>query len=152
VRRGMRSARHAPLRSGEAMTNRGVTAVSKSQSTTAKTLHGVSRYKGRRSTFALGFWVAVPALLLATTAGAFILFGSAANKNTATTADAYRLGTIIRDNGSVRCVHGTFDNVTGSISENTPSCETTMIVEGGQMPSPLGTIHTLNAISNSFKK
>ncbi|HEX3503519.1 MAG TPA: hypothetical protein VHU22_09020 [Xanthobacteraceae bacterium] len=131
-----------------------MTTVSKSQSTGAKTLRGVSRHKGYRSAFAVGFWVVVPALLLATTAGLFILFGPApaANKNTAAMADAHRLGTIIRDNGSVRCVHGTFDNVTGSISENTPSCETTMIVEGGQAPSPLGTIHTLNAISNSFKK
>jgi hypothetical protein len=136
------------------MMSRGMTAVSKSQSTSAKSAHGASRQKRRRSAFVLGFWIAAPVLLLAASAGFFFLFrpALATSKNTAAMADAHRLGTIIRDNGSVRCVHGTFDNVTGSISESMPSCETTTIVEGAPAPSPLGTIHTLNAISNSFKK
>jgi hypothetical protein len=131
-----------------------MTTVSKSQFTSAKAARGVSRKKGRRSAFALVFWIAVPVLLLVATAGFFVLFkpALATSKNAAATADAHRLGTIIHDNGSVRCVHGTFDNLTGSILENTPSCETTTIVEGGPAPSPLGTIHTLSAISNSFKK
>jgi hypothetical protein len=65
--------------------------------------------------------------------------------------DTHRLGAIYSDDGTTRCARATFDNRTGKISQGPAACETTMFVDGQHVPVPLGTAHTLNAISNSFK-
>jgi hypothetical protein len=131
-----------------------VTAASKSRSANQKSTRGTPRPKGRRGAFAMKFWAAALILLPAGFAALVILFKPAllTNKASGPAADAYRLGTIVSDNGSMRCVHGTFDNVTGSISATKPSCEATTFTERGEKPVPLGTIHTLSAISDSFRK
>lgn len=97
------------------------------------------------------FAAAIMALASAMTVGLLALPRSSppANENTASVGDTYRMGTIARDNGSAKCTHATFDNVTGQISRSKELCDTTAAV--GEQQGPLGTIHTLNAISNSFR-
>jgi hypothetical protein len=136
---------------GNAMENRGASAVSKSRS--VKRGGGALRQQSGRSGFAVGFWVAASALLLAGFAGLFVLLTPpvSANKNVAV-ADTHRIATIVRDDGSAICVHATFDNVTGSISEKKPTCESTVVTYAAGKTSDLGTMRTLNAISNYFRK
>jgi hypothetical protein len=130
-----------------------MTTVSKSR-TAKQSLPATPRQRGGRKAFAFRFWAAAVMLVPIGAAGLFVLITPALSpeKNPGPPPDTYRLGTIISDNGSVRCMHGTFDNTTGSVSENKPSCETTTFVDRGGSPTPVGTIRTLSAISDSFRK
>jgi hypothetical protein len=124
---------------GNAMENRGASAVSKSRS--VKQRGGALRQQGGRSGFAVGFWAAASALLLAGFVGLFVLFTPpvSANKSIAA-ADTHRLAAIVRDDGGTICVHATFDNVTGSICEKRPMCESTVITGAADKSSALGTM------------
>ena len=125
--------------------------VSKSRSVNRR--GGTLRQQGGRSGFAVGFWVAASALLPAVFAGLFVLFAPpvSAGKNVAA-ADTHRLAAIMRDDGGTICAHATFGNITGSISEKQPTCQSTAVTNAADPPSALGTMHTFNAISRSFRK
>ena len=125
--------------------------VSKSRS--VKGRGGALRQQGGRGGFAVGFWTATSALLLASFAGLFVLIAPpvSAGKNAAG-ADIHRLAAIMRDDGSTICVHATFDNITGSISEKQPTCEATATTSAADQPSAVGTMRTLNTISKPFRK
>jgi len=139
------------------MESRGVPAVTKLRSTGDTSARAALRRKSGRAAFIKAFWLAASASVLAGAIGVWIAFKPAAspieNAVSASTADPHRLASIVHDDGSVRCVRGTFDNVTGSVAENKKPCETAPVLGRGEAaPQPLGTIHTLSAISNSFRK
>jgi len=62
-----------------------------------------------------------------------------------------RYGTIVQYVGGERCRHMTFDNNTGRIAENAPSCDHKPVVEGRSVQAPQGTTGVLGAISKSFR-
>jgi hypothetical protein len=66
-------------------------------------------------------------------------------------ADIQGVGTIVLPSGANGCQHKTFDNRTGQISESGIPCQSAVAVDANGVPIPLGTVHTLNAISKSFK-
>jgi hypothetical protein len=141
----------ADLRStGNAMTNRGVTTSGSPQPVNRATPRGTP-VKRHRHTAVMMFAAAIMALPSAITVG-FLTMPNAdpsTNENTASVRDGYRMGTITRETESAKCAHATFDNVTGQISRSKVLCDTTATVDEQQRP--LGTIHTLKAISNSFR-
>jgi hypothetical protein len=106
---------------------------------------------GRRHAAIMVFAAAIMALASATAVGFLALPKSDPNENTASVRDPYRMATITRDTGSVKCIRATFDNVKGQISRSNAFCDTTATAARPQAPGPLGTIHTLNAISSSFR-
>jgi hypothetical protein len=61
-----------------------------------------------------------------------------------------RYGTIVQYVGGERCRHMTFDNSTGRIAENSPSCDRNPVVDRGGTQAPRGTTGVLGAISKSF--
>jgi hypothetical protein len=66
-------------------------------------------------------------------------------------ADIQSVGTIVLPSGANGCQHKMFDNRTGQISESGIPCQNAVAVDANGVPIPLGTVHTLNAISKSFK-
>ena len=66
-------------------------------------------------------------------------------------ADIQSVGTIVLPSGANGCQHRTFDNRTGQISQSASPCQSAVAVDANGVPIPLGTVHTLNAISKSFK-
>jgi hypothetical protein len=66
-------------------------------------------------------------------------------------ADIQSVGTIVLPSGPNGCQHRTFDNRTGQISQSGSPCQSAVAVDANGVPIPLGTVHTLNAISKSFK-
>jgi len=62
-----------------------------------------------------------------------------------------RYGTIVQYVGGERCRHMTFDNRTGRISENAPSCDRNPVVENRDAPPSRGSGGILGAISKSFR-
>jgi hypothetical protein len=139
------------------METKGVSTAGKVRSAGGKPLRVAPRRKSGRAAFIRGFWFAAAGTVVAGAIGVWVAFKPTAsrfeNVVSASTADSHRLATIVREDGDVRCVRGTFDNVTGSIAQNKMSCDMAPIhVTGDAAPQPLGTIHTLSAISNSFKK
>jgi hypothetical protein len=67
-------------------------------------------------------------------------------------ADIQSVGTIVLPSGANGCQHRMFDNRTGQISESGIPCQDSVAVDANGVPIPLGTVHTLNAISKSFKR
>jgi hypothetical protein len=94
---------------------------------------------------------AIMALASAITVGFLTLTNADPSTNEASVSerDGYRMGTITRETESAKCAHATFDNVTGQVSRNKALCDTT--AAAAEQQGPLGTIHTLKAISNSFR-
>jgi hypothetical protein len=67
----------------------------------------------------------------------------------ATRAQIGTTGSILILDGKT-CRNKTFDNRTGQISDASAHCPDTALDDKG-MPVPLGTMHTMNSISGSFK-
>jgi hypothetical protein len=137
---------------GNGMTNRGVTASGSQRPVKRASTRGTPFKGGGRHSAAIGVPIATFALIAVSTVTAGYLGWPkpAANESTASVSEAHRLGVIVSETGSLRCVHATFDNLTGRITEKSVSCESTAS-DGHQPAVPMGTIHTLNAISNSFR-
>lgn len=137
---------------GNGMTNRGVTTSGSPRPVKRASTRGMPFKGGGRHSPAIGIPIATFTLIAvsAATAGYLAWPKPATNETTASVSEAHRLGVIVSDTGSLRCVHATFDNLTGRITEKNVSCEPTAS-DGRQPAVPLGTMHTLNAISNSFR-
>jgi|GEM_PF-4280388 hypothetical protein len=65
-------------------------------------------------------------------------------------AEEHRLGTIATKSSGGQCQTMTFDNVTGRLSRGADNCDG-VTYDSRAAAAPLGTMHTLNAISKSFK-
>jgi hypothetical protein len=137
---------------GNWMTNRGVTISGSPRPVKRASTRGTPFKGGGRHSAAAAVPVATFALIAvsAATAGYLAWPKPATDENTASVSEAHRLGVIVSDTGNLRCVHATFDNLTGRITEKSVSCEPTAS-DGHRPAAPLGTVHTLNAISNSFR-
>jgi hypothetical protein len=61
------------------------------------------------------------------------------------------VGTIIVHSAANGCQHRRFDNQTGLMSDATTQCQPDVTLDAKGVPIPMGTVHTLNAISKSFK-
>jgi hypothetical protein len=61
------------------------------------------------------------------------------------------VGTIIVHSAANGCQHRSFDNQTGLMSDATTRCQEDVTLDAKGVPIPMGTVHTLNAISKSFK-
>src|SRR5271163_2231014 len=148
------SPRCAPtfILTGNGMTNRGVPTSGSPRPVKRASTRGTLFKGGGRHSAATAVPIAtfVSIAVAAVTAGYLAWPKPANNESTASVSEAHRLGVIVSDTGSLRCVHATFDNLTGRITEKSVSCEPT--ASDGHRPAvPLGTMHTLNAISNSFR-
>lgn len=86
----------------------------------------------------------------ALTAG-FRATSSSTGQTATSRADIQSVGTIDLPSGANGCQHRMFDNRTGQISESGIPCQNAVAVDANGVPIPLGTVHTLNAISKSFK-
>jgi len=97
--------------------------------------------------FAVGASIAVVAALAIrfSTAPASIV------ENGASHADPNSVATIVLHSNTGGCQQRSFDNQTGQISDQTSPCHNDVVVDAKGMPTPTGTIHTLNSISKSFK-
>jgi hypothetical protein len=135
------------------MTNRGVTTSGSPRPVKRTGPRATPIKHGRRHAFVM--ISAAASLALASTITVIFLAlpkaDPAASENTASVRDSYRTATIMSDTGDAICTHATFDNVTGQISRSSPHCDATTADSMARPPAPLGTIHTLNAISNSFR-
>jgi hypothetical protein len=69
-----------------------------------------------------------------------------------TAANDQRMGTIIVQIAPHQCQHVTFDNNDGSgrVSQGLGPCEDDVVFDAQGRPIPMGTMHRLNAISQSF--
>lgn len=67
-------------------------------------------------------------------------------------AEANRIGTIVIDTDGARCPKETFDNRTGKVAASAPGCQQSVTLDGRGIPIPMGTIHTLDGIRESFNK
>ncbi len=133
------------------MTNRSVTTSGSPQPVSRATARGAPVKRARRHTAVMMFAAAIMALASAIIVGFLTLPNAdpSPNENSASERDGYRMATITRETESAKCAHATFDNVTGQISRSKVLCDTTATV--AEQQGPLGTIHTLKAISNSFR-
>ena len=61
------------------------------------------------------------------------------------------VGTIVLHSGSSGCQEKSFNNQTGQISDRSSQCPSDVVLDARGMPVPIGTLHTLNSISKSFK-
>ena len=61
------------------------------------------------------------------------------------------VGTIIVHSAANGCQHRSFDNQTGLMSDATTQCQGDVTLDAKGVPIPMGTVHTLSAISKSFK-
>jgi hypothetical protein len=138
--------------SGTGMTNRGATTSGNPRPVKRASTRGTPVKGGGRHSAAIWVPIATFALLAVAAVTAVYLAWPrpAADENTASVSAAHQIGVIASDNGSVRCLHATFDNLTGRITEKNVSCEPTAS-DGHQPAVPMGTVHTLSAISNSFR-
>jgi len=67
-------------------------------------------------------------------------------------ARANVVGTIVVHSGENGCQGRTFNNQTGQISDVQAPCHNETPLDAKGVPIPLGTVHTMNSISNSFKR
>jgi hypothetical protein len=65
-------------------------------------------------------------------------------------AEASRTGTIVLQTDRNQCESMTFDNDSGRTIENLKPCANNVVRDTRGNPVPLGTLHTLDAISKSF--
>jgi hypothetical protein len=72
-------------------------------------------------------------------------------ENAAPHADPNGVATIVLHSSASGCQQRSFNNQTGQISDQTSPCRNDVVLDANGMPMPTGTIHTLNAISKSFK-
>jgi hypothetical protein len=139
---------------GHAMANRGATPSANPRPVKRTGPRPTPVKRGRRQALVLAF--AAASLALASAFAVIFLAlpkrDPAPSESTASVSDGYRTATIIRDTGDTTCAHATFDNATGRISHSSnPHCEATALDATAPAPEPLGTMHTLSAISNSFR-
>ena len=83
-----------------------------------------------------------------------MVFGSAPSpnvENAASGAEPNSVGTIVLPSGLGGCRQKSFDNQTGKISDQPSPCHDEVVLDARGVPVPVGTAHTLNAISKSFK-
>jgi hypothetical protein len=62
-----------------------------------------------------------------------------------------RTASIVLNQGSKDCQHKLFDNQTGQFSDATTPCPADVPVDAYGSPVPMGTLHRMNEISNSFR-
>jgi hypothetical protein len=73
-------------------------------------------------------------------------------ENAASGAEPGSVATIILHSGTRGCQQRSFDNQTGQISELSSPCHNNdVVLDAKGLPIPMGTVHTLNSISKSFK-
>ena len=72
-------------------------------------------------------------------------------QNSPSLAAPNSVGTIIVHSAANGCQHRSFDNQTGLMSDATTRCQEDVTLDAKGVPIPMGTVHTLNAISKSFK-
>jgi hypothetical protein len=72
-------------------------------------------------------------------------------ENGASHADLNSVGTIILHSSASGCQQKSFNNQTGQILDQTTPCSDDVVLDAKGMPTPAGTVHTLNSISKSFK-
>jgi hypothetical protein len=96
--------------------------------------------------FAAGASIAVAAVF----AIGFSTASPPAAENGASHADPNSVGTIILHSSASGCQQKSFNNQTGQISDQTTPCSNDVVLDAKGLPTPAGTIHTLNSISKSF--
>jgi hypothetical protein len=72
-------------------------------------------------------------------------------QNSPTPTAPNTVGTITVHSAANGCQHRRFDNQTGLMSDTTTPCQQDVPLDAKGVPIPMGTVHTLNAISKSFK-
>ena len=98
--------------------------------------------------------VGVAAVSIAGAAGLaleFPLSPSPKFENSVAAGEMKSVGSIVLHPGEKDCQHRLFDNRTGQFAEAQTSCPNGTMFDAKGMPIPLGTVHTLNSISKSFK-
>ena len=71
--------------------------------------------------------------------------------NSASDAAAIGSGTIVLHPAGKGCQTKTFDNRTGQISDASGPCPNDTPLDAKGAPIPMGTVHTMNSISKSFR-
>jgi hypothetical protein len=72
-------------------------------------------------------------------------------ENGASHADPNSVGTIVLHSSTSACQRKSFNNQTGQISDQMTPCSNDVVLDAKGLPTPAGTIHTLNSISKSFQ-
>jgi hypothetical protein len=72
-------------------------------------------------------------------------------ENSPSGAEANSVGNIVLHPGTTGCQSMTFNNQTGQVSGAPTSCRDGIVLDANGVPIPMGTVHTLNSISKSFK-
>jgi hypothetical protein len=113
---------------------------------------GAGQKRRRLAKMSLGVF-AVGALIVAVAVFAigFSTAPALVTENAASHADPNSVATIVLHSSASGCQQRSFNNQTGQISDQTSSCQNDVVLDAKGMPMPIGTIHTLNSISKSFK-
>jgi hypothetical protein len=100
------------------------------------------------------FGVFAVAVSIAAVVAISIEIGVAPSKvveNSASSAETNSVGNIVLHPGTTGCQSMTFNNQTGQVSEAPTPCRDGIVLDAKGVPIPMGTVHTLNSISKSFK-
>jgi hypothetical protein len=128
-----------------------------STSKTAKAAHDVgvvAKIERSRSTTA---WLwGISLAVLATASGLFLLqqqqiSTTVIEKGNASAFAQDRTASIVLNQGSKNCRHKLFDNQTGRFTDATTPCPPEIPLDAKGHPVPMGTVHTMNEISKSFR-
>ena len=127
-----------------------------STSKTAKAAHDVGVVaKIERSGSATAWLWGVSLAVLASGSGLFLLLqeqmSRPAIERKASTFSQDSTASIILNQNSKNCRHRLFDNQTGRFTDATTPCPPEIPLDAKGHPVPMGTVHTMNEISKSFR-
>jgi hypothetical protein len=115
----------------------------------------VARIERSRSATAWLWGISISIAVLTTSVGLSMLLQRqistpAVDKGNASAFARDRTASIVLNQGSKDCQHKLFDNQTGRFSDATP-CPADVPVDAYGSPAPMGTLHRMKAISDSFR-
>jgi hypothetical protein len=128
-------------------------AAQSSPATLSKARKSTAKHK-RRYVRTMCFGILFTAVGIGAVAGLASLIRTAPSQvanNSASGEAASAIGTITLHPDGKGCQSKTFDNRTGQISEVSGPCQNETPLDAEGVPIPMGTVHTMNSISKSFR-
>jgi hypothetical protein len=101
-------------------------------------------------TLAISLWI-LATICITVALQKMQVFPSEIERENAEAVGLGRTASIVLHPGAKNCQHKVFDNQTGRIADAATPCPSEVPVDDNGNPMPTGTVHTIDAISKSFR-